>query len=236
MLKEAKKLFPICRSITGEGIRKSFNHFKNKHKEFKTFKFKTGEKVFDWVIPKEWQINDAYLEHESGERYAEFSHNNLHVYSYSKPVDKVMSKSELLNHIHTLPSQPKAIPYATTYYSDNWGFCLDYETYSKLPEGKYKVLIDSKLFPGNLELIESKLKGKYKKEIFFSSYLCHPSMANDELSGPVLIDQLISYIKKKYPENKMSYRFVLLPETIGSIAYLSKNYKDLKKNVIAALI
>jgi len=232
MIKWAKDLYPICRSITGEGTRKTLSYFKKLNPEFKKLQFKTGQKVFDWVIPKEWNIRDAYLEHESGKRFAEFKKCNLHVVGYSKPVNRKMSKEELLSHIYTQKDQPDAIPYVTSYYKERWGFCLSENQKKELPEGTYKVLIDSDLKKGNLELSHAVFKGINKKEIFFSSYVCHPSMANNELSGPVLMNAIMHYIKSNYSKKKYTYRFVLLPETIGSIAYLSKFMKVMKSNII----
>ena len=232
MLKWAKDLFPICRSITGDGTRMTLSYFEKINPEFRRLKFKTGQKVFDWEIPKEWNIKDAYLEHESGKRYAEFKKCNLHIVGYSKPVNKKISKKELLNYIHTQKDQPDSIPYVTSYYKERWGFCLSENQKSKLPDGNYKVIIDSDLKNGNLELSDAIFKGKTKKEIFFSSYICHPSMANNELSGPVLLNAIMHYIKSNYPKSKFTYRFVLLPETIGSIAYLSKFMKVMKSNMI----
>lgn len=232
MLKWAKDLFSICRSITGDGTRMTLSYFEKINPEFRRLKFKTGQKVFDWKIPKEWNIKDAYLEHESGKRYAEFKKCNLHIVGYSKPVNKKISKKELLNYIHTQKDQPDSIPYVTSYYKERWGFCLSENQKSKLPDGNYKVIIDSDLKNGNLELSDAIFKGKTKKEIFFSSYICHPSMANNELSGPVLLNAIMHYIKSNYPKSKFTYRFVLLPETIGSIAYLSKFMKVMKSNMI----
>ena len=232
MLKWAKDLFSICRSITGDGTRMTLSYFEKINPEFRRLKFKTGQKVFDWEIPKEWNIKDAYLEHESGERYAEFKKCNLHIVGYSKPVNKKISKKELLNYIHTQKDQPDSIPYVTSYYKERWGFCLSENQKNKLPDGNYKVIIDSELKNGNLELSDAIFKGKTKKEIFFSSYICHPSMANNELSGPVLLNAIMHYIKSNYPKSKFTYRFVLLPETIGSIAYLSKFMKVMKSNMI----
>ena len=232
MLKWAKDLFSICRSITGDGTRMTLSYFEKINPEFRRLKFKTGQKVFDWEIPKEWNIKDAYLEHESGERYAEFKKCNLHIVGYSKPVNKKISKKELLNYIHTQKEQPDSIPYVTSYYKERWGFCLSENQKNKLPDGNYKVIIDSDLKNGNLELSDAIFKGKTKKEIFFSSYICHPSMANNELSGPVLLNAIMHYIKSNYPKSKFTYRFVLLPETIGSIAYLSKFMKVMKSNMI----
>jgi len=233
MIKWAKDLFPICRSITGNGTRKTLSYFKKLNPEFKTLKFPTGKKVFDWVIPKEWNIKDAYLEHESGKRFAEFKNSNLHVVGYSKPIKTTMNKKKLLKFIHTQKDQPNSIPYVTSYYKEAWGFCLTENEKRKLPNGNYKVVIDSELKRGNLELSHALLKGKSNKEIFFSSYVCHPSMANNELSGPVLLNQIMRYVKSKYSKkSKYSYRFILIPETIGSIAYLSKFSKIMKSNII----
>ena len=232
MIKLAKKLFPLNRSICGPDIRKSFGLFQNNHKEFKRISFKSGEKVFDWIIPNEWIIHDGYIEHESGKRFAEFKKNNLHIVGYSIPVELIMDKKSLLKKIYTLDNQKDSIPYVTSYYSKDWGFCLDKNTLDKLPDGKYKVKIKSEFHKGTLDLIEAKIIGEHDKEIFFSSYLCHPSMANNELSGPVLINEILSYIKKQYPNPKYTYRFVLLPETIGSIAYLSKKKNELKRNMV----
>ena len=233
MINLAKRLFPFNRSICGPDIKKSFEIFQSIHKEFKSIDFKTGEKVFDWEIPEEWTINDSYIEHESGQKFAEFKKNNLHLVGFSKPIDLIMDKDELKKKIYTLKKQPSAIPYVTSYYSKDWGFCLDFNTYNLLPKGKYKVKIDSNFKKGSLRLIEAKIKGEFNtKEIFFSSYLCHPSMANNELSGPVLLSEIISYIKEKFPNPKYNYRFVLLPETIGSIAYLSRFKDELKKKII----
>ena len=233
MIKWAKDLFLICRSITGNGTRKTLSYFKKLNPEFKTLKFPTGKKVFDWVIPKEWNIKDAYLEHESGKRFAEFKNSNLHVVGYSKPIKTTMNKKKLLKFIHTQKDQPNSIPYVTSYYKEAWGFCLTENEKRKLPNGNYKVVIDSELKRGNLELSHALLKGKSNKEIFFSSYVCHPSMANNELSGPVLLNQIMRYVKSKYlKKSKYSYRFILIPETIGSIAYLSKFSKIMKSNII----
>ena len=232
MLKWAKILFPICRSLTGKGTQRTLRFFKNINSEFKIINFRSGDKVFDWKIPLEWNIRDAYIQHSSKKKFAEFKKNNLHVVGYSKPVNKIISKNDLLKNIYTQKNQPAAIPYVTSYYKERWGFCMSEKMKKKLPNGKYKVFIDSDLKKGFLEVMQAKLKGKSKKEIFFSSYVCHPSMANNELSGPVLLNAILKYIKEKYPKRKFSYRFVLLPETIGPIAYLSKFKNLLKKNVI----
>ncbi len=232
MLKWAKTLFPICRSLTGKGTQTTLRFFKKINNEFKLIKFKSGTKVFDWKIPLEWNIRNAYIQHTNKKKFAEFKKNNLHVVGYSTPVNKIISKKELIKNIYTQKNQPNAIPYVTSYYKKRWGFCMTDNMKKKLPDGKYRVLIDSDLKKGFLELMEATLRGNSKKEIFFSSYVCHPSMANNELSGPVLLNAILKYVKEKYPKRKFGYRFVLLPETIGPIAYLSRFKSQLKKNVI----
>ena len=231
MLELAKKLYPLNRSIMGPDIRKSFNFFLNIHREFKPIFFKTGDTVFDWEIPKEWVVRDAYLKHEDGKKFAEFKKNNLHLVGYSEPINRIISKKELIKKIYSLPSIPDAIPYVTSYYKKDWGFCLTEQQKISLPEGNYKVFIDSEHNDGKLMLIEAIIPGKSKKEIFFSSYLCHPSMANNELSGPVVLNELVNHVKN-IKNRYYTYRFVLIPETIGSIAYLSKKLDELKRNII----
>jgi len=232
MLRWAKDLFPLCRSLTGKGTSRTLRYFKNINKEFKILKFKSGSKVFDWKIPEVWNIKDAYIEHESKKKFAQFSKCNLHIVGYSTPVNKTLRKKNLLKYIYTQKNQPSAIPYVTSYYKKRWGFCLSENEKKKLPNGNYKVFIDSSFNKGAMEMMHLKLKGKMKKEIFFSSYICHPSMANNELSGPVLLNAIAKYIKEKYPKRQYSYRMVLLPETIGSIAYISKFKNEMKKNII----
>lgn len=231
MINLAKELFPYNRSLMGPDIRFSFDKFISINSEFKYINFSTGKKVFDWEIPEEWIIKDAYIEHENGKRFAEFKNCNLHLMGYSIAVNKIISKDELVKKIYTLPESPESIPYVTSYYKKDWGFCLSHKEYLNLPDGNYKVFIDSEHKPGTLNLIEAVIPGKTKKELFFSSYLCHPSMANNELSGPVLLNEIMNMVKKT-KNRYFTYRFVILPETLGSIAYLSYKYKYLKKQVI----
>ncbi len=233
LFEHVKKLFPICRSITGKGTRKTLEYFEKYHPEYKRIKIKSGKKVFDWEIPLEWNIEDAYIEHiDSGNRYAEFKKSNLHIVGYSIPINKVIDFKNLYPRLHSLPEQPNVIPYITSYYKPYWGFCLTENEKKDLPLGKYKVVIRSSLKKGFLDLSHAILKGETKSEIFISSYVCHPSMANNELSGPVVLNRLLDYIKLRYPNRRFTYRFTLLPETIGSIAYMSKYLKDMKKNII----
>ncbi len=232
MITWAYDLFPICRSITGGGLLETISYIKNIHNELTLITFNTGDRVFDWIIPKEWNIVDAYIEHESGKRFAEFTEHNLHILNYSKPIDKWMTKESLLSHIHTQPDQPNWVPYVTSYYEERWGFCMSENDKLELPNGKYHAYVDSKLESGELNIAEIVIPGYSEKEVFFSTYICHPSMANNELSGPVLQMALIDYIKTSYIKPKYSYRFIFVPETIGSIAYLSRKYKEMKKSII----
>ena len=234
LVDHAKKLFPICRSLTGDGTRSTLKYFEKYHPEFNRLTFKSGTKVFDWQVPKEWNIKDAYLEHiESGKRFAQFKKSNLHIVGYSVPIDEIMSFEEIESKIFTQEEQPDCIPYVTSYYNKNWGFCMSEIEKESMPKGKYRVFIDSTLEDGKLDMSHAILKGNIEKEIFFSSYICHPSMANNELSGPVVLNAILDYIKQNYPKNKFTYRFVLLPETIGSIAYLSLFSEKMKENIIS---
>lgn len=232
MLKTIKFLFPICRSITGPGIKYSLSYFEKLIPELRRIKFKSGRKIYDWKIPKEWHIRDSYIQDlQTKKKYAQFKENNLHVLNFSSSINKIVNKKELLKHVYSLKSQPNAIPYVTSYYKKNWGFCISENEKKKLNKKKYKVFIDSKFKSGTLDLSHALFSGKSKKEIFFSSYLCHPSMANNELSGPTVLSELVKYIKNK-KNLRFSYRFVILPETIGSICYIKKFSSTLKKRML----
>jgi len=238
--KTFNELFPICRSITGDGYRQSFNIIK-KFIPFKKYKYQTGKKVFDWKVPSEWNIKDAYVQNLNGKKIIDFNHNNLHLMSYSTPINKVMPLSELDKNLHSIPNQPKYIPYVTSYYKKNWGFCLTNNQRLKLKNENYRVLIDSSLKKGFVEWGEYLLKktvqdNSVKKDtILISSYLCHPSMANNELSGPLI--QILIYLKlKKLKKRKFNYLFVINPETIGAICFIHKNLKFLKKKILSGLI
>jgi aminopeptidase-like protein len=234
MIRWMKHLWSYPRSLTGHGTRKTLDYLQNLNPGLKLniHSFDSGSKVFDWKIPNEWNIYDAYIEHETGQRFAEFSKNNLHVLGYSDACDKELSLSELQSHIYTQPSQPCDIPYVTSYYKNQWGFCMSENDKNNLPKGKYRAVIDCKKEPGTMELADLVIKGESNEEIFYSTYICHPSMANNELSGPVLSAALIQYISKAYSNPKYTYRFAFVPETIGAIAYLSKNINKLQKNII----
>ncbi len=228
----AEELFPICRSITGEGVRKTFEILRRYMPDMKLFEVASGTKVFDWTIPDEWNIRDAYIEDEAGNRIVDMKVNNLHVMGYSVPVDEWMELSELKEHIFTLKDQPDWIPYCTSYYKERWGFCMSEKQLQALSEGRYHAYIDSTLAPGSLTYGELLIPGESREEIFFSSYICHPSMANNECSGPVVMTKLAQYISGM-KNRRYSYRLVLVPETIGAITYISRNLEVMKKNIIA---
>ena len=224
MEKILKKLFPICRSITGKGFSISLNILKKELKELKIKYFYSGKSVFDWKIPAEWNVHDAYvLDLETKKKIIDFKENNLHLVSYSHPVDKVITGKELLKKIYSLPNQPNYIPYVTSYYKRTWGFCVKHSLVKILKnqkKKKFRVFINSRFNPnGKMNYGEFYKKGKSKKEILISTYLCHPSMANNELSGPIVG----TFVMKKLKKKKLNYslRFLIVPETIGSIAYLS---------------
>ena len=232
-----QKLFPICRSITGNGVRKTLKIIKKEFSKLKIYSVPSGTKVFDWNIPPEWNIKDAYILDKDNKKIVDFKNNNLHLVGYSIPINKFFSKKELFNHIHTLPKQPKAIPYITSYYKKYWGFCirhaekLQFEKKYKNSD-KFKVVVNSNLnSKGRLNYGELILKGKSKKEILISTYVCHPSMANDNLSGPIVSMCLINHFSKLKNLEK-TIRFIFIPETIGAITFLNKNLPYLKANVI----
>ena len=224
------RLFPICRSITGNGVRQTLDIIRE-YIPIKKYEIATGVKAFDWEIPEEWNIKDAYVLDEQGHKIIDFKQNNLHVVGYSIPVNKAVSLAELQEHLYSLPDMPQAIPYITSYYKRTWGFCIRHDVREKLKPGQYKVVIDSELKQGFLTYGELIIPGKIKEEVFLSTYICHPSMANNELSGPAVTTFLAKWIlqsKKKY-----TYRIIFIPETIGSIAYLSRNSALMKERVVA---
>ncbi len=225
-----KELFPICRSITGNGVRETLDRIK-KHIPLKTHEVPTGTKVFDWEVPKEWNIQDAFILDEDGNKIVDFKENNLHVVGYSIPVDKWLTLAELQEHLHSLPEQPDAIPYVTSYYKEYWGFCISHNQRKSLKEGRYRVVINSELKDGHLTYGEYIIPGKTQQEVFLSTYICHPSMANNELSGPVVTTFLAKWIASN--PRRYTYRIIFIPETIGSITYLSRNLTEMQKNIIA---
>jgi aminopeptidase-like protein len=229
----AKKLWKINRSITGEGVRETLAKIKKEHlPNLNIESMPSGTKVFDWVLPPEWHVSKAYIITPDRKKICDFSINNLHLVGYSIPFHGKMRLGELQQYLHSLPEQPSAIPYITSYYEERWGFCLTQEQRDLLEDGEYEVVIDSKLFVGQLNYGELILPGESDQEVFLSTYICHPSMANNELSGITVATYLAKWLSE-LKLRRYTYRLVFIPETIGSIAYLSKNYINLKKKVIA---
>src|SRR6266511_1120436 len=213
MFRFMEDLFPICRSITGDGIRETLDRI-SKRIPLELHDVPTGTEVLDCTIPKEWNIRGAFIKDPSGRRVIDFRDQNLHVVSYSVPVDARMPLSQLREHIHTLPDQPDLIPYRTSYYSETWGFCMEHERLQQLPEGEYEVRIDSSLEPGRLTFGECFLPGTSEDEVLVSCHCCHPSIANDNLSGIAMATELAEHLLTL--PLRYSYRFLLLPGTIGS--------------------
>jgi len=220
------RLYPICRSITGNGVRETLNIIKE-HIPLEIHEVPTGTKVFDWTVPKEWNINDAYVKNEKGEKIIDFKKSNLHVLNYSVPIKKTVPLDELKHHLFTLPDHPHWIPYRTSYYKENWGFCLSQNQFLKLEEGDYEVFIDSTIENGSLTYGELYLQGKEEDEILISCHVCHPSLANDNLSGVSLTTILAEYLSKV--PHRFSYRFLFIPGTIGAITWLCLNESSVNR-------
>jgi aminopeptidase-like protein len=220
MDKLMSRLYPICRSITGNGIRETLDIIKN-YIPLTVHEVPTGTGVFDWTVPKEWNIHDGYVKNSKGDRVIDFRKSNLHVMGYSIPVHTKMPLSELKRHLHTLPEHPDWIPYRTSYYSENWGFCLSQNQFNELEDDTYEVCIDSTLEAGHLTYGEYYLKGQTDHEILLSCHACHPSLCNDNISGMILTTMLANYLKSL--PLRYSYRIIFIPATIGAITWLSRN-------------
>jgi aminopeptidase-like protein len=214
------ELFPICRSITGNGVRQTLAILK-RHLPLEVREVPSGTPVLDWTVPKEWNIRDAYIAREDGTRVVDFAASNLHVVQYSRPIDTMMPLTELLPHLHSLPDQPDWIPYRTSYYSEDWGFCLTHRQLSSLADGSYRVVIDSDLAPGHLSYGELLIPGQSDATVLFSCHICHPSLANDNLSGIAVAVMLALHLQARRP--RYSYRFLFIPGTIGSLTWLAGN-------------
>jgi aminopeptidase-like protein len=214
------ELYPICRSITGEGVRKSLRVLQN-YIPLKLHEVPTGTQVFDWIVPKEWNIHNAYVKNSKGEKIIDFQKSNLHVLNYSIPLRKKMSLAELKEHLFSMPDRPDWIPYKTSYYKETWGFCLTHRQLESLEDGEYEVFIDSSLEDGHLTYGEYFLPGETNDEILFSCHSCHPSLCNDNLSGMALATFLAKQLAGR--SHRYSYGFLFVPGTIGSITWLSLN-------------
>jgi aminopeptidase-like protein len=229
------RLFPLNRSITGRGLRESLRII-GEQVPIKMIEYPTGMSCFDWEIPKEWNVKEAYLEDQEGQRMVDFADNNLHLLGYSIPFKGKISKEELKKHLYTLKDMPNAIPYVTSFYEERWGFSMQYDIYKKLHDENYYVNIDSTLEQGSLTLGEGYIKGKSNREILLHTYIGHPSMANDQLSGPLTLLLVYKWLLENKDILNYSYRILFCPETIGTIAYLSKNIEMLKENFLAGYV
>ncbi|MEZ0395277.1 MAG: DUF4910 domain-containing protein [Anaerolineales bacterium] len=216
-----RRLFPLCRSITGDGLRQSLRTLAEVT-PFDLVEVPSGTVCYDWTIPDEWNVRDAYVADSSGRRLIDFRANNLHLVNYSCPFEGRLTFDELAPHLHTLPDLPTAIPYRTTYYRRTWGFCLTHEQFQRLDrQATYRVVVDTTLAPGALTYGEARLPGVSGREYLISTYICHPSLANDNLSGPVLWTLLLAELRRR--RLRHAYRFVIAPETIGALAYIARN-------------
>jgi len=232
-----RELYPICRSITGNGVMNTLNII-NKHIPLNIKQEPSGKQFDSWTVPKEWNINTAYIKDKSGKKIIDFDNHNLHIVNYSVPINTVMKFKELKKNLHYIKNIPDAIPYITSYYKENWGFCLTYNQYLELEklgdQEEYLVYIDSKLENGFLTYADLIIPGKSKKEILLSTYFCHPSMCHDNLSGLCLTVFLVKYLINN--NNYYTYRIVFIPETIGSVIYIHNNYNELINNVIGGYV
>ena len=215
-----EELFPICRSITGNGVRQTLDIIK-RHIPLQVVEVPTGQAAFDWTVPKEWNISDAWIKSKSGEKIIDFKNSNLHVLNYSVPIHKTITLAELKPHLFSLPDHPDWIPYRTSYYNENWGFCIPHRLYEQLEDGPYEVFIDSSLTEGRLTFGEYCIKGQIPDEVLISCHVCHPSLCNDNLAGMAMATYLARHLSKK--QRRYSYRFLFIPGTIGSIVWLSMN-------------
>ncbi|MBV8362748.1 MAG: DUF4910 domain-containing protein [Deltaproteobacteria bacterium] len=220
MMALIKKMFPICRSITGNGVRETLAILRN-YIPLDLNEVPSGTQVFDWTIPSEWNIRAAYIARTDGTHVVDFAANNLHVVQYSQPIDATMPLAELRPHLHSLPDKPEWIPYRTSYYHENWGFCLAHRQLSTMADGLYRVVIDSDLAPGHLSYGELLIPGETDDTVLFSCHICHPSLANDNLSGIAVATMLARHVQGL--RLRHSYRFLFIPGTIGSLTWLARN-------------
>ena len=228
----ARRLWPIHRSITGDGTRETLRILQEVLPGLAMHEVPSGTEVFDWVVPDEWNMRSAQLIGPDGAVVVDYADSNLHVVGYSTPVDQELTLDELQPHLHSIPEQPDAIPYVTSYYHPNWGFCLPHRRRLELKPGTYRAVIDATLEPGSLTYGELVLPGRVDDEVFISTYVCHPSMANNELSGPMVATGLATWLIAN-PGHHYTYRFAFTPESIGAITYASRNLDHLKRHVVA---
>lgn len=228
------RLFPMMRSITGEGVRRTHDIL-SEFLPLERMEIPSGTAVHDWVVPNEWTVREAYVEAPNGARILDVAMHTLHLLNYSAPFRGEVSRAELDSHLYSLPDEPDAIPYVTSYYQERWGFCLPHKQRIALPEGTYKVVIDTTLAPGSMTLSQAILPGSSTQEVLLSTYTCHPSMANNELSGPLALAFLYQRLER-LTDRRLTYRFVFVPETIGAITYLSLFGEHLRQNLQAGYV
>ena len=227
-------LFPINRSITGDGVRKTLSILKNYLPGLVIHEVPSGTQVLDWRVPDEWNARSAFIEDPSGKRIVDFADSNIHLVSYSTPVETVLNLEDLQAYLHSDPEHTDAIPYVTSYYNRRWGFCLTEHQRQTLKPGHYKVSVDSTLEPGHLTYADLVLPGESANEILISTYVCHPSLANNELSGPLVALGLAMWLEA-LPHRRYTYRFVFAPETIGAVTYIAHHLEHLRSHVVAAI-
>ena len=232
----ATRLWPIPRSLAGPAFRESLDIIEAEHGPIERHRWDTGEQVLDWTVPPEWHIREAWVKGPDGQTVLDMRDCNLHVVGYSEPVHAEMDLDVLQERLWSLPDQPDAIPYRTSYYNRSWGFCLTDRQRRSLVPGRYEVHIDAELRDGQMELGEITIPGRSDQEVMISTYLCHPSMANNELSGPMVVAQLADLIRAREPEPWFTYRLLFVPETIGAIAYLARFGRRLKERLAAGYV
>ena len=228
------RLYPMPRSLSGNGVRETLRVLQESL-PLTIREYVSGRCCFGWQIPKEWNIRDAFIKDRHGERIVDYKRNNLHVLGYSLPIHRIVSREELFRHLHTDSHVPNAIPYRTSYYSENWGFCVEHDRLQMFADEQYEVCIDATLEHGSLSIGEVLLRGTSEQEVIFSTYVCHPSLANDNLSGVVVQAELCRAILQMRP-CQYTYRFLFVPETIGPIMYLADHGEHLKKSVCAGFV
>lgn len=228
------RLWPLMRSLTGEGVRATHDIL-SEYVPLQRTEVPSGTRVFDWIVPQEWVVRGAFVIAPDGRRILDVADNNLRLVNYSIPFRGVLSRAALDRHLHSRPDMPDAIPYVTSYYEPRWGFCLSQNEREALPEGGYEVVVDTELKDGALTISEAVLPGLEADEVLISTYTCHPSLANNELSGPLAAAMLYRRLAA-WPERRLTYRFVFVPETIGAIAYLALRGDHLRENLIAGYV
>lgn len=223
----AAAIYPICRSLTGQGVRETLAIL-GRHVPFTVHEVPTGTPILDWTVPREWNVRDAWVKDEAGRKVVDFQAHNLHLLGYSVPLHRTMTLDELKPHLFTLPKQPDLIPYRTSYWQENWGFCMRHDDFVALPEGRYEVFIDTTLADGHMTYGEYLHRGQTKEEVVLTAHICHPSLANDNCSGLSLLTHLAAALQGR--ETRYSYRFLLMPGTVGAITWLARN-RDAVANI-----